>query len=77
MSEALKPEVIKLTHPEIKLIEITDINTHPLRAVDTNELYFVEYIDREIQKMVDNGQINSMNTYQTNYINFKKAYKQT
>ena len=41
MSEALKPEVIKLTHPEIKLIEITDINTHPLRAVDTNELYFV------------------------------------
>ena len=45
-SKALKLESIKLAYQEIKEIDITEINTHLLRAIGRNALHLSEYKDR-------------------------------
>ena len=46
MPKALKLASIKLAYKEIKGIEITDINTHLIRAIGRFALHLAEYKDR-------------------------------
>ena len=46
MPKALKLASIKLAYQEIKGIEITDINTHLIRAIGRFALHLAEYKDR-------------------------------